>query len=79
MAMSMCVRRTNQYVISATISSTRLAHTLRNPFKQHKTQGKWSPPMIENPAYKGEWKPRQIRTLNFESSFFSVDMYMYIR
>ncbi len=24
-------------------------------------QGKWYPPMIANPKYKGEWKPRKVR------------------
>jgi len=39
--------------------------------------GEWEPPMIDNPEYKGEWKPRQVRKfpkckwyLRFEPSLY---------
>jgi len=25
--------------------------------------GEWEPPQINNPKYKGEWKPRQLKIL----------------
>lgn len=32
--------------------------------------GEWSPPKINNPEYKGEWKPKQIGKNQDEKNLF---------